>query len=210
MNISATDRRVKPGLGEEPARHAVALLLVDVINPLDFPGSTPLVRRAWPMAQRLAQLAARFREERLPVIYVNDNFGRWQSDWRKVIRRCTAAGVPGRRSSLKLRPRRGDYFVLKPKHSGFFSTTLDVLLRYLGVHTLVLTGMATDICILATAEDAYMRDYRLIVPKDCVAAESAAANRFALDHIESLFKGDVRPSSRIDLAALRRPATRNR
>ena len=119
--------RAKAGLGTEPGRHAVALLLVDVINPLDFPGSAPLVRRALPMARRLARLAERFRNERLPVIYVNDNFGRWESDWRKVIRHCTSQGMPGRRLSATLRPHRGDYFVLKPKHSGFFSTTLDVL-----------------------------------------------------------------------------------
>jgi len=179
----------------------VALLLVDVINPLDFPGSAPLIKRALPMARRLARLAERFRGERLPVIYVNDNFGRWESDWRKVVRRCTSPGVPGRQFSATLRPQRGDYFVLKPKHSGFFSTTLDVLLRHLGARTLVLTGVATDICVLATAQDAYMRDYDLFVPRDCVAAESAAANRFAPDHIRTLFKGDVRPSTRIDVEA---------
>jgi nicotinamidase-related amidase len=143
-------------------------------------------------------LADRFRNEGLPVIYVNDNFGRWESDWRKVIRHCTAPGVPGRRLSATLCPRAGDYFVLKPKHSGFFSTTLDVLLRHLGVRTLVLTGVATDICVLATAQDAYMRDYHLFVPQDCVAAESPAAHRFALDHIKTLFKADLRPSARID------------
>jgi nicotinamidase-related amidase len=137
--------QVKPGLGTQPHRHPVALLLVDVINPLDFPGSAPLVKQALPMARRLARLADRFRDERRPVIYVNDNFGRWESDWRKVIRYCTAPGVPGRRMSAALGPRRGDYFVLKPKHSGFFSTTLDVLLRHLGARTLVLTGVATDI-----------------------------------------------------------------
>jgi nicotinamidase-related amidase len=120
-----------------------------------------------------------------------------------VIRTCTARGVPGRRLSATLRPHRGDYFVLKPMHSGFFSTTLDVLLRHLGARTLVLAGVATDMCILATAQDAYMRDYRLLVPRDCVAAESAAANRFALGHMKTLFKADVRRSPGLDLAALR-------
>jgi nicotinamidase-related amidase len=101
--------------------------------------------------------------------------------------------------SSTLSPHRGDYFVLKPKHSGFFSTTLDVLIRHLGARTLVLTGVATDICIMATAQDAYMRDYRLLVPRDCVAAESPAAHRFALNHMKALFKADVRPSTRVPL-----------
>jgi nicotinamidase-related amidase len=201
--------KARAGLGTDARRHPVALLLVDVINPLDFPGSSPLVRRALPMARRLARLADRFRIERRPVIYVNDNFGRWQSDWRKVIRRCTAPGVPGRRMSAVLSPHRGDYFVLKPKHSGFFSTTLEVLLRHLGADTLVLTGVATDICVLATAQDAYMRDYRLFVPRDCVAAESAAASRFALGHMETLFKADLRPSAKIALGEAQ-PETRRR
>jgi nicotinamidase-related amidase len=72
--------RAKPGLGTGPGRHPVALLLVDVINPLDFPGSARLVKQSLPMARRLARLADRFRDRRLPVIYVNDNFGRWESD----------------------------------------------------------------------------------------------------------------------------------
>jgi nicotinamidase-related amidase len=178
-------------------RASAALLLVDVINDLDFPGSRPLIRRAEAMSVRLARLAARARQTLVPVIYVNDNFGQWQSDWRKVVERCERKDSPGRRVVQRLRPAPDDYFVLKPKHSGFFSTTLDLLLRYLGVRTVVLTGIATDICILFTANDAYMRDYELVVPRDCVAANTDRKSAFALEQIREVLKGETPLSSRV-------------
>jgi nicotinamidase-related amidase len=147
------------------------------------------------MAPQLAKLAQRARAARVPVIYVNDNFGRWQSDWRKVIARCAAPGSPGRRVVETLRPGPTDYFVLKPKHSGFFSTTLDLLLQHMGVETVLLTGIATDICILFTANDAHMRDYRVVVPRDCVAANSRMKSEFTLRQIREVLGGRT-PSSR--------------
>jgi nicotinamidase-related amidase len=199
-----------PGRRPSTRRSTTALLLVDVINDLDFPGSRPLIREAEAMAPRLARLAARARRAAVPVIYVNDNFGRWQSDWRKVVERCQDSASPGRRVVERLRPSPDDYFVLKPKHSGFFSTTLDLLLSYLGVRTVVLTGIATDICILFTANDAYMRDYRVVVPRDCVAANTRRKSGFALGQIREVLKGST-PSSRgikFTTTALRRPTAR--
>jgi nicotinamidase-related amidase len=168
---------------------STALLLVDVINDLAFKGSTPLVRHAESMAGPLARLIERARSASIPVIYVNDNFGRWQSDWRKVVERCLRKDSPGHRVVERLQPQPNDYFVLKPKHSGFYSTTLDLLLSYLGVRVVVLTGIATDICILFTANDAYMRDYEVVVPHDCVAALTKRRSDFALEQIRQVLKG---------------------
>jgi nicotinamidase-related amidase len=176
---------------------------VDVVNRLDFPGSGSLVRASLPMARRLRRLAARARDARIPVVYVNDNFGRWESDWRKVLEACLAQDSPGREVVAQVVPREGDYFVLKPRHSGFYSTTLDLLLRHLGARTLVLTGIATDICILFTANDAYMRGYGLFVPSDCCAANTRDKHSHALRQIRDVLKADTRPSSRLDLRALR-------
>jgi nicotinamidase-related amidase len=176
-------------------RSRAALLLIDVVNDLDFPRSRTLVQEAERMAPRLARLAQRARAAGVPVVYVNDNFGRWQSDWRKVIARCAAPGSPGRRVVEALRPWPHDYFVLKPKHSGFFSTTLDLLLQHMGVETVVLTGIATDICILFTANDAHMRDYRVVVPRDCVAANTRRKTEFTLRQIRQVLGGRT-PSSR--------------
>ena len=190
------------GTGARARSHA-ALLLIDVVNDLDFPGSAPLVREAERIAPRLAHLAERCRRAGVPVVYVNDNFGRWQSDWRKVIRHCLSTGSPGRRVVERLVPSEEDYFVLKPKHSGFFSTTLDLLLSHMGVTTVLVCGFATDICILFTANDAYMRDYDVIVPRDCVAANTRQKTTFTLAQIREVLKGRTPAARSLTVTALR-------
>ena len=159
--------------GSAPDESSVVLLLIDVINAMEFEGAEKLLEHAIPLARRIAELKRRAREARIPVVYVNDNFGRWQSDFRAVLEHVLEDGVPGRPVAELLAPDADDYFVLKPKHSGFFSTTLDTLLDYLGAKTLILTGVAGNICILFTANDAYMRDFHLVVPVDCVASNKA-------------------------------------
>jgi nicotinamidase-related amidase len=190
--------------GQVPDKSDVALLLVDVINDLEFPEGEELLRHALPMADRIAALKRRARRAGIPAIYVNDNFGRWQSDLNNLIQHCLEDGVRGREIVEKLRPEEDDYFVLKPKHSGFYSTVLDVLLKYLEVRTVVLTGMAANICILFTANDAYMRDYHLVVPSDCVASNTEDENRNALDQMHKVLKADTTPGERLDLEGLNR------
>jgi nicotinamidase-related amidase len=193
--------------GSVPESSPVALLLIDVINHMDFEGSEALVRHAVPMAHRIAALKRRARDADIPVIYINDNFGRWQSDFRSVVEHCLNDGVPGEEVARILEPEEDDYFVLKPKHSAFFATTLDTLLSYLGAKTLVLTGVAGNICILFSANDAYMRDYHIVVPADCVASNTTEENRYALQQIQQVLKGDITPSTGLDLEALVREAT---
>src|SRR5438067_50405 len=81
----------------------------------------------------------------IPAVYVSDNFGRWQSNFNVQVEHCLRDGVRGRHLAERLRPEADDYFVLKPKHSGFFSTSLDILLDYLRVKALILTGIAANI-----------------------------------------------------------------
>jgi nicotinamidase-related amidase len=188
--------------GNVPEHSAVVLLLIDVINDLDFDGSEALVRQTPAMAERIASLKERARAAGIPVVYVNDNFGRWQSDFRRLIDHCLNDKVPGEALARALLPGEDDYFVLKPKHSAFFETTLDTLLAYLGARTLILTGIAGNICILFSANDAYMRDYHLVVPSDCVVSNTPEENSHALQQIERVLKGDVTPSTSLDLEAL--------
>jgi nicotinamidase-related amidase len=171
------------------------LLLIDVINDLAFPGSDVLVEQAEAMALRLARLKRRATAAGVPAIYVNDNFGQWRSDFRQTVAHCTARSSPGRRVSQRLRPTPRDYFVLKPKHSGFFDTTLDTLLGSLGIRRVILAGIAGNICVLFTANDAHMRELTVFAPADCIVSNTAADNDYALRQIESVMKGHVAPST---------------
>jgi len=183
--------------GAAPDDSRVAVLVIDVINDLEFEGGERLLPQALTMADRLASLLARARRAGVPIIYANDNFGRWRSDFGSLLRRCLAEPVRGRPLVERLRPDPKDYVVLKPKHSAFYSTTLDLLLRYLRARTLILTGLTADRCVLFTASDAYMRDFDVAVPADCVASIEPDANRRALSEMARLFQADLTPSARI-------------
>jgi len=188
--------------GSVPENCAVALLLIDVINDMEFEGAEALVEQAVPMAHRIAELKGRARRAGIPAVYVNDNFGRWQSDFRRVVEHVLEDGVRGEEVARILRPEEDDYFVLKPKHSAFFATTLDTLLTYLGARTLILTGVAGNICILFSANDAYMRDLNVIVPADCVASNTAEENGHALEQMRKVLKADVTASTELDLESI--------
>ncbi|WP_395746114.1 cysteine hydrolase family protein [Prosthecobacter sp.] len=190
--------------GSAPDSAPVALVLIDVINALDFPGSTRLLRHALPAARRIARLKARAREAGVPVIYVNDNFGRWRSDFKAHVRHCLENDTVGGPLVRLLVPEDEDYFVLKPKHSGFYSTSLDILLEHLGARRLILAGFAGNLCVLYTANDAYMRDYELMVPRDCVASETMEANDHALNQMRDHLRADIRQGARISFEELMR------
>jgi nicotinamidase-related amidase len=183
--------------GSVSERAPVALLLIDVINEFAFPEAPALLRHARPMARALRRLKGRAHAAGIPVVYVNDNFGRWRSDFATLVRRCVAPDAPGRDVARLLAPGPDDYFVLKPKHSGFYATSLAVVLDYLGVRRLILTGLTTPQCVLFTAADAHMRDFELIVPADCAAAADPAGHRQALAFMQRFFGADTRPSSRL-------------
>jgi nicotinamidase-related amidase len=188
-------------------RSSSALLLIDVINDLEFPGGEKLARFVLPMARRLARLKTRARAAGIPVIYVNDNFGRWRSDFRRLVEHCLEEGARGRAMVQLLEPDEQDYFVLKTKHSCFYATSLEALLRQVGAGTLILGGIAGDICVLFTANDAYLRDYEVVVPSDCVASETRAENRQALAVMRKILAVRTTPSGRLrlDRAQPRRP-----
>lgn len=190
--------------GSVPDQAPVALLLIDVINGLDFPGNEEIVARAVPMARRIADLKRRARARGIPAIYVNDNFGRWRSDRAALLGHYLHADQPGHRMVALLQPDPDDYFVLKPKHSAFFSTVLDTLLVYLGARTLILTGVAGNICVFFSANDAYMRDFGLVVPEDCIASNTAAENDHALAQMRQILRADTTPAAALDLECLLR------
>jgi nicotinamidase-related amidase len=185
--------------GSAPDKSEIVLLIVDVINDLDFPEAKQLLRFVPGMARKLRKLKERAKAEGVPVIYVNDNFGRWRSDVRRLVEHCRKGQA--RHLVDALRPKEDDYFVLKPKHSGFFSSTLETLLRYLGARRLIITGIAGNFCVLFTANDAYMRDYELLVPSDCTISNTARENREALNLMKRYLKANTTISARLRFAA---------
>jgi nicotinamidase-related amidase len=188
--------------GNAPDKSGAALLLIDFINDLEFEEGEAILDVALPAARKVLALKQRARNSKIPVIYVNDNFGRWRSDFAAQVRHCLEDNVRGRPIAELLQPDEEDYFVLKPKHSGFYSTCMEVLLSHLQVRRLILTGLAGNNCVLFTASDAYLRDFQLFIPADCVCSNTRRENSLALAHMQKVFKADTRPSAELDLAAL--------
>src|SRR4051812_27328290 len=136
------------GQGTAPMNDAVkrALILVDFINLFDFEHSEKLAARAIEAAKRTAALKKRTKAAGMPCIYANDNFGHWTSEFSALVQDCLAKGGASREIASVLEPERGDYSVLKPRHSAFYETPLQFLLEELKVDSLIVTGLSTDMC----------------------------------------------------------------
>ena len=170
-----------------PAPVPVALLVIDVLTTFHFPDADAILESALAMRDALVALKARARKAGIPALYVNDNFGDWRSEKEVLIGRCLEA--PGAEFVQPLLPDSEDYFVLKPMHSGFYMTPLEVLLQHLGVETLILTGLTSNSCLTATAHDANMRGFDIYIPEDCSCARNAEEHRQALSQLEAMVGG---------------------
>ncbi|MFC0274869.1 isochorismatase family cysteine hydrolase [Metabacillus herbersteinensis] len=174
-----------------------ALLIIDMINNFKFENGTVLAERANDIAQPIYQLKKEMKKGELPIVYINDHYDLWQANYEKIAQKCT--------NSLSqpiidlLYPENDDYFLIKPKHSAFYGTALNTLLYSLGVQTLIITGIAGNICVLFTANDAYMREYSLIVPSDCITSNDIKDNEYALTMMKNVLKASVTPSLQLNL-----------
>ena len=192
-----------PVLAPVPAAGRTALLIIDMISGWDFPDAEKLLPGAHAIAGRIKALKARCTRAGVPTIYVNDNRGRWRSDFPKLVEMSLSAGGAGAEITSALLPEEDDYFVLKPKQSAFFATPLELLLAYLKASRLIVTGVASDQCIVATVADAGMRDLEAVVPRDCVASQSRARNERFLRQAEEALRVSTTPGPRIRLPARR-------
>lgn len=193
--------------GEQLDRSAVALVIIDVVNDLDFPEGKQLLPAALAAVQRIAELRRRAKQCSIPVIFANDNFGRWRSDFPAQIEHCLEPESLGRPLLEHVRPGRDDYFVLKPRPSAFFGTTLEILLKHLGTKTLILTGLTGSHCVWFTAMDAYLREFKLIVPADCTASVTEEDNVSCLGHMQKTLKADTRPAGELTCEVLQQLAS---
>jgi len=183
-------------------RARTVLLILDMISDFEFPDGEAVLRAARRIAPRIAALKARAAKARVPTIYVNDNLGRWRSDVRALLARCSSENARGCEVVQQIAPGEKDFFLLKPKHSGFYATPLAELLAAAGAKRLILTGLSTHQCILFTANDAYVRDYKLFVPADCTASNSIEENEHALAQMENVLKADINIAAELDLKAI--------
>ena len=177
-----------------------ALLLVDVINHFEFPDSDKLRKQALLVAPKIARLKQRARQKGLPIIYVNDNFGQWQSNFAELLAYCRRPQAPGAKFVERILPDEHDYLLLKPMHSAFYQSPLETLLRQLGCTSIILAGLATNSCILCTAHDAHMRELGVTVAADCCAARTRSEHNRALEHLRAIGGIGVVPLSKVKLA----------
>jgi nicotinamidase-related amidase len=169
-----------------------ALLIIDMINDFNFTHGEILSHKASTIMDPILDLKDYFYQKNWPIIYINDHYKLWKADLERLIQHCS-----NERSKYiidKIAPRNEDYFLIKPKHSAFYGTALDTLLQELKVDNLVLTGIAGNICVLFTANDAYMREYSLFVPKDCIASNNDKDNTYALTMMQEVLKANIEPS----------------
>jgi nicotinamidase-related amidase len=183
---SPRSRPQRTGLIEHDRTHDTALLILDMISCWNFPDGDELERQAARVAPTIARLKTRCVAAQVPVIYANDNSGQWRSDFRYIVNESLGNEGPGAEITRQLQPGPDDYFVLKPKHSAFFATPLELLLDHLRTRRLVIVGMTGDQCVLNTAADAHMRDFDVAVPSDCIASLTPERNRHAVEHLRDV------------------------
>lgn len=203
--LAMTTERTNSPTNTAPAsdRCGTALLIVDMLLPwpVDDDAAGVFLQATRTIAQNIVDLKGRCEQAGLPVIYVNDNQGRWRSDLRCVVEAMRSGPVPAQEIATLLEPAPADYVVLKPKHSAFFSTSLELLLHDLGVRRLILTGVSADQCVLATAMDARMRDFEVVVAMDCIAAPTGTRVAAAVRYFQEVMELEVRPGADFDLSA---------
>ena len=174
-----------------------ALLLIDLVSDFSFQDGDKLWKQTRKVIDPIAALTNKARSLDIPVVYVNDNFGEWSEDFQSQVTRIIETSDRGREIVEPILPQKNDLYVLKPQRSGFYETPLAVLLESMGITSLILTGITTDICVLFTAHDAYMRGFSIVLPSDCTAAVKEGHRNQALELIERVAKADTRASSQL-------------
>lgn len=184
-----------------------ALLIVDMISDFEFEDGEKLCPHALAAAENIRDLKKRAKDHCVPVIYVNDNYGHWEEDFRSSARRIGSGSDRGRHITELLAPEENDLYILKPQRSGFYETPLSVLLQSLKVSNLIICGVTTDMCVLFTAHDAYMRGFQVYVPADCSAAVEVKYHTEALELLERVADARIGSSREIDFTALEQNGT---
>jgi nicotinamidase-related amidase len=170
-----------------------ALLIIDMINDFQFEHGPILARKCEDIVPSILKIKKAMKQKCAPVIYINDHYNLWQANMDKIVSHCR--NEKNKQFLDSICPDEEDYFLIKPHYSAFYETPLNTLLGHLKVQTLILTGIAGNICVLFTANDAHMRNYNLYVPSDCIASNCDRDNAHALKVMNSILKANINESS---------------
>jgi nicotinamidase-related amidase len=176
-----------------------ALLVIDMLNPYDHADAETLAESVREKLPCIVELRDRARgSEDTLTVYVNDNYDAWEMGRQELVERA----LEGRHPDLvePIAPREPVPFVAKGRHSIFYETALDHLLRTRDVQRIVLTGQVTEQCILYSALDAYIRGYDVTVPPDAVAHIDPELAKAALAMMERNMHVDLAPDGDAALA----------
>jgi nicotinamidase-related amidase len=165
----------------------IALLVIDMQHDFVDADAPIACKGAKDIVPSIQELTAFARAVGIAVIYTKESHRKQKVDFGLELEygeteHCVE-GTRGIEIIDELYPHDNDYVLVKRRYSGFFATDLDLLLKGLFIDTLVLTGVATDVCVRATAQDAMQLDYRVLVPRECVAGTSEERHSAALEHI---------------------------
>jgi nicotinamidase-related amidase len=175
-----------------------ALVVVDMLNTYEHADAEALTRSVREVLPNIASLIDRARSNDVQVIYVNDNYGEWNQGRSELVERASAG--PHGDLIEPIVPDDDTAFVVKARHSIFFETPLEYLLRTSGVERVVLVGQVTEQCILYSALDAYIRHFQVVVPPDAVAAIHPELHDAALEMMRINMDADLTPSADVSLS----------
>ena len=198
QDAGSEDER-RPERHREPGEGATALVVVDMLNPYDHDDAEELAESVAGTIEPITSLVGRARDEEVPVVYVQDNYGHWNASADELGRRA----LEGRHPELvePILPPDDAAFVVKARHSAFYGTLLEYLLDRLGAGRIVLAGQVTEQCILYSALDAYVRHFQVAVPRDGVAHIHESLGDAALQMMERNMSAEIAPASQLRLSS---------
>lgn len=173
------------------SKEHTAVVFIDIINDFNFEDGEKLLSNTKEILPNLKKLKQYALKNKFSVIYVNDHYGVWQTSFQKISALCK--NHHNEDIINEMLPEEEDYFLIKPKHSGFFQTALASLLRELNATHVIFAGIAGNICVLFTANDAHMREFSIHVPKNCIASNEVHENEQALNLMKIVLSADINP-----------------
>lgn len=176
-----------------------ALIIIDMLNPYEHDDAQPLMKSARAILPALADLVAGAVDREIRIGYVNDNYGDWSAGRREIVERALAGADPTLVEPIL--PAEDSWFVVKARHSIFYQTPLEYLLRQSGAGRLILAGQVTEQCVLYSALDAYVRHFEVVIPRDAVAHIHEDLAGAALRMMETNMRAHIAATGREALQA---------